>query len=40
MINFSNIKGLLVDLEGVIYEEDKLIDGALDTINKLLYYLA
>ena len=38
MINFSNIKGLLVDLEGVIYEEDKLIDGALDTINKLLSY--
>ena len=37
-INFNNIKGLLVDLEGVVYEGDKLIDGALDTINKLLSY--
>ena len=35
-INFSNIKGLLLDLEGVVYEGDKLVDGALDTINKLL----
>ena len=37
-INFNNIKGLLVDLEGVVYEGDKLVDGALDTINKLLSY--
>ena len=37
-INFSNIKGLLLDLEGVVYEGDKLVDGALDTINKLLSY--
>jgi len=35
-INFSNIKGLLLDLEGVVYEGDKLVNGALDTINKLL----
>ena len=31
-----NIRGLLVDLEGVVYEEDKLITGAIETINKLL----
>jgi len=31
-----NIRGLLVDLEGVVYEEDKLIAGAIETINKLL----
>ena len=37
-INISNIKGLLLDLEGVVYEGDKLVDGALDTINKLLSY--
>ena len=35
-INFSNIKGLLLDLEGVVYEGDKLVDGALDAINELL----
>ena len=34
-INFSNIKGLLLDLEGVVYEGDKLVDGALSAINKL-----
>jgi|TARA_Y100000031_G_scaffold128307_1_gene146573 HAD superfamily hydrolase (TIGR01458 family) len=27
---------LLLDLEGVVYEGDKLVDGALDAINKLL----
>ena len=37
-INFSNIKGLLLDLEGVVYEGNKLVNGALDTINKLLSY--
>ena len=35
-INFSNIKGLLLDLEGVVYEGNKLVNGALDAINKLL----
>ena len=35
-INLNNIKGLLVDLEGVVYEGDKLIDGAIETISKLL----
>jgi len=35
-INFSNIKGLLLDLEGVVYDGDKLVDGALDAISKLL----
>ena len=35
-INFNNIKGLLLDLEGVVYEGDKLVDGAIYTINKLL----
>ena len=37
-INFSNIKGLLLDLEGVVYEGDKLVNGALNAINKLLSY--
>ncbi len=27
---------MLLDLEGVVYEGDKLVDGALDAINKLL----
>ena len=35
-INLNNIKGLLIDLEGVVYEGDKLIDGAIETISKLL----
>ena len=34
--NFTNIKGLLLDLEGVVYEGDKLIDGAVETLNLLL----
>ena len=29
---------MLLDLEGVVYEGDKLVNGALDTINKLLSY--
>ena len=37
-INLNNIKGLLIDLEGVVYEGDKLIDGAIETINKLLFH--
>ena len=36
-INFkNNIKGILFDLEGVIYEGSRLIDGSIETIDKLL----
>ena len=36
-INFkNNFKGILLDLEGVIYEGSRLIDGSIETINKLL----
>ena len=36
-INFkNNYKGILLDLEGVIYEGSRLIDGSIETINKLL----
>ena len=35
MKTLPNIKGLLLDLEGVIYMGDKLVDGALETIKKL-----
>ena len=36
-INFkNNYKGLLLDIEGVIYEGNKLIEGSIETINKLL----
>ena len=38
-INFKNkFKGILLDLEGVLYEENRLIDGSIETINKLLAY--
>ena len=38
-INFNNkFKGILLDLEGVLYEENRLIDGSIETINKLLAY--
>ena len=29
---------MLLDLEGVVYEGNKLVNGALNTINKLLSY--
>jgi len=32
----NNYKGMLLDLEGVIYEGSRLIDGSIETINKLL----
>ncbi len=32
----NNYKGILLDLEGVIYEGSRLIDGSIETINKLL----
>tara|TARA_Y100000590_G_scaffold281308_2_gene316423 strand:- start:635 stop:1417 length:783 start_codon:yes stop_codon:yes gene_type:complete len=35
MTKLKNIKGVLLDLEGVLYSGDKLIDGVLETINKL-----
>ena len=36
-INFKNkFKGILLDLEGVLYEENRLIAGSIETINKLL----
>ena len=36
-INFkNNYKGLLLDIEGVIYEGNKLIEGSIETISKLL----
>ena len=35
-IKLTNIKGLLLDLEGVVYEGDKLINGAIEIVNKLL----
>ena len=38
-INFkNNFKGILLDLEGVIYEGNRLIDGSIETINKLLVH--
>ena len=35
MDKFKNIKGFLVDLEGVIYSGDKIIEGAINTLEKL-----
>ena len=32
---FSNIKGLLIDLDGVVYVGDRTIEGAVDTIHRL-----
>ena len=31
----NNFKGLLIDLEGVIYSGEEVIDGAIETIEKL-----
>ena len=31
----DNIKGLLIDLEGVIYSGDKIINGSIEVINWL-----
>jgi len=33
MQDFSRIIGLLIDLEGVLYSDNKLIEGAIGTIN-------
>ena len=35
MIKFNKIKGILIDLEGVLYAGDKIIDGAIDSIEKI-----
>ena len=35
MVNKFKIKGVLLDLEGVLYVGDKLVDGAIECINKL-----
>ena len=35
MQNFSRISGLLIDLEGVLYSDNKLIEGAIETINTI-----
>ncbi len=35
MTKLRNIKGLLLDLEGVIYSGNKIIDGSIETIDKL-----
>jgi ribonucleotide monophosphatase NagD (HAD superfamily) len=35
MQNFSRISGLLIDLEGVLYSDNKLIKGAVEAINTI-----
>ena len=35
MDKFKDIKGFLIDLEGVIYSGDKIIEGAINTLEKL-----
>tara|TARA_Y100001970_G_scaffold284297_1_gene401347 strand:- start:60 stop:845 length:786 start_codon:yes stop_codon:yes gene_type:complete len=35
MIKLENIKGMLIDLEGVLYNGDNIIEGAIDSINKV-----
>lgn len=35
MSKFNNIKGLLIDLDGVLYVGDQVIDGATQVINQL-----
>jgi len=34
-MTINNIKGLLIDLEGVLYTGDKIIEGSINTIKKL-----
>ena len=34
MTNFNNIKALLIDLEGVLYSDNKLIPGSVETLKK------
>ena len=35
MTKLRNIKGLLLDLEGVIYSGNRIIEGSIETIDKL-----
>ena len=35
MVNMLKIKGVLLDLEGVLYVGDKLVDGAIECVNRL-----
>ena len=35
MANFNNIKAVLIDLEGVLYSDNKLIPGSIEVIKKL-----
>ncbi len=35
MADLNNVKGLLIDLEGVLYNGEELIEGAVETINVL-----
>ena len=35
MTKVTNVKGLLIDLEGVLYSDNKLIPGSIDVIKKL-----
>ena len=35
MTKISEIKGLLIDLEGVIYSSNEIIKGSVNTISKL-----
>lgn len=38
MQDFTRISGLLIDLEGVLYNDNKLIEGAVETINNIRKY--
>ena len=35
MLDFSKISGFLIDLEGVLYSDNKLIEGAIETIKTI-----
>lgn len=35
MLKFNHIKGLLIDLDGVLYVGDQIIDGAIQVINQI-----
>ena len=34
MNEITNVKGLLIDLEGVLYSDNKLIPGSIDVIKE------
>ena len=35
MTEFTDVKGLLIDLEGVLYSDNKLITGSIEAIKEL-----